>query len=102
LLDSLALLEFEQLVFPGFLIDGITAHSAQMGFDGSALGRVHPHEVLFFLISLGVFLDNIHLSESHFFGMEVEIFLILIDGIEKLFFSYHSVQLAFGVAEQLN
>ncbi len=99
MLDSLALLEFEQLIFPGFLIYKI---SSQMGFDGSDLDRVHSHEVLFFLISLGVFLDNIHLSESHFFWMEVEIFLILIDGIEKLFFSYHSVQLAFGVAEQLN
>lgn len=73
-----------------------------MGFNGSTLDRVDSHKVLFLLISFGIFFNNIHLSKSHFFGMEVEIFLIVIDGVEKIFFSYHAVQLGFGVAEQLN
>ena len=55
------------------------------------------------MIFLGfwVFIYNVHLSECQFFGVKIEVFLILIDTVKEILLCDHPIELAFGITKEL-
>ena len=100
LVDALALFEPEELVFAGLLIKDFII--AEVHFDSGALHGADPFEVVLIVVAFGLLFDNVDFPEGEFFRVEVEVLLVLIDRVEEVLFSDHAVELAFGVAEQLN
>lgn len=73
-----------------------------MSFNGGSLDGADPDDLFFFLFAFGILLDDIHFPEGHFFRMEVEILLVIVDGVEELLFSDHAIEFGFGITEQLH
>lgn len=71
-----------------------------MSFDGGSLNWTYSNHVFIILFTLGILLYDIHFPESHFLRMEIKVFLIIIDRIQKSLLCYHSVKLTFWIAEK--